>query len=78
MVTMTDSETGEIVFDEWVTDLNTLPDLLGPVVGPVSITADYEAAPEDLVTEGTTLPKTGDEGCTRLDHRSGCWFLLWH
>lgn len=61
-VTMTDSETGEIVFDEWVTDLNTLPDLLGPVVGPVSITADYEAAPEDLVTEGTTLPKTGDDG----------------
>ena len=60
-VTMTDSETGEIVFDQWVTDLNTLPDLLGPVVGPVSITADYEAAPEDLVTEGTTLPKTGDE-----------------
>lgn len=60
-VTMTDSETGEIVFDEWVTDLSTLPDLLGPVVGPVSIAADYEAVPvEDLVTEGTTLPKTGD------------------
>lgn len=62
-VTMTDSETGEIVFDEWVTDLSTLPDLLGPVVGPVSIAADYEAVPvEDLVTEGTTLPKTGDNG----------------
>lgn len=62
-VTMTDSETGEIVFDEWVTDLSTLPDLLGPVVGPVSIAADYEAVPvEDLVTEGTTLPKTGDDG----------------
>ena len=61
-VTMTDSETGEIVFDQWVTDLSTLPDLLGPVVGPVSIAADYEAAPEDLVTEGTTLPKTGDDG----------------
>lgn len=60
-VTMTDSETGEIVFDQWVTDLSTLPDLLGPVVGPVSIAADYEAVPvEDLVTEGTTLPKTGD------------------
>ena len=65
-VTMTDSETGEIVFDQWVTDLNTLPDLLGPVVGPVSITADYEAAPEDLVTEGTTLPKTGDDGVLGL------------
>lgn len=65
-VTMTDSETGEIVFDEWVTDLSTLPDLLGPVVGPVSITADYEAAPEDLVTEGTTLPKTGDDGVLGL------------
>ena len=65
-VTMTDSETGEIVFDQWVTDLNTLPDLLGPVVGPVSITADYEAAPEDLVTEGTTLPKTGDDGILGL------------
>lgn len=62
-VTMTDSETGEIVFDQWVTDLSTLPDLLGPVVGPVSIAADYEAVPvEDLVTEGTTLPKTGDNG----------------
>lgn len=65
-VTMTDSETGEIVFDQWVTDLNTLPDLLGPVVGPVSITADYEAAPEDLVTEGTTLPKTGDNSVLGL------------
>lgn len=62
-VTMTDSETGEIVFDQWVTDLSTLPDLLGSVVGPVSIAADYEAVPvEDLVTEGTTLPKTGDNG----------------
>lgn len=62
-VTMTDSETGEIVFDQWVTDLSTLPDLLGPVVGPVSIAADYEAVPvEDLVTEVTTLPKTGDNG----------------
>lgn len=62
-VTMTDSETGEIVFDQWVTDLSTLPDLLGPAVGPVSIAADYEAVPvEDLVTEGTTLPKTGDNG----------------
>ena len=66
-VTMTDSETGEIVFDEWVTDLSTLPDLLGPVVGPVSIAADYEAVPvEDLVTEGTTLPKTGDNGVLGL------------
>lgn len=66
-VTMTDSETGEIVFDEWVTDLNTLPDLLGPVVGPVSIAADYEAVPvEDLVTEGTTLPKTGDNSVLGL------------
>lgn len=66
-VTMTDSETGEIVFDQWVTDLSTLPDLLGPVVGPVSIAADYEAVPvEDLVTEGTTLPKTGDNGVLGL------------
>lgn len=66
-VTMTDSETGEIVFDEWVTDLSTLPDLLGPVVGPVSIAADYEAVPvEDLVTEGTTLPKTGDNSVLGL------------
>ena len=66
-VTMTDSETGEIVFDEWVTDLSTLPDLLGPVVGPVSIAADYEAVPvEDLVTEGTTLPKTSDNSVLGL------------
>lgn len=61
-VTMTDGETGEVVFDQIVWDLSEIPE----IVGPVEITAEYEtmeipAEEEDLVTDGTVLPKTGDD-----------------
>ena len=51
---MTDADTGEVI-EGVVWDLSELT-----VLGPIEIEALYET--EDLVTEGATLPKTGDEG----------------
>ena len=56
--TMTDADTGEVI-EGVIWDLSELT-----VLGPVEIEALYETVPvpeEDVVTEGTVLPKTGDE-----------------
>ncbi len=55
--TMTDADTGEVI-EGVVWDLSELT-----VLGPIEIEALYDTVPaEDVVTEGTTLPKTGDDG----------------